>query len=98
MISGTVASIFVERRIREGKGLTELKLKNHFIVCGWNPNVEALLRDLEATDAERGVTVVLVNWMAVEAFDTTKAPIPPPSICAWDKSAWILSGSRFRAG
>ncbi|MGO8694001.1 MAG: potassium channel family protein [Rectinemataceae bacterium] len=76
MISGTVASIFVERRIREGKGLQELKLKNHFIVCGWNPNVEALLRDLEATDAERGVTVVLVNWMAVEAFDATKARFP----------------------
>jgi voltage-gated potassium channel len=75
MISGTVASIFVERRIREGKGLQELKLKNHFIVCGWNPNVEALLRDLETTDAERGA-VVLINWMEVEAFDAAKARFP----------------------
>ncbi|MDA8424950.1 MAG: ion channel [Treponema sp.] len=76
MISGTVASIFVERRIREGKGLQELKLKNHFIVCGWNQNVEALLRDLEADEGGRRGAVVLVNWMEVEAFDATKARFP----------------------
>jgi len=76
MISGTVASIFVERRIREGKGLQDLKLKNHLMICGWNPNAEALLRDLEATDGAGGVTIVIVNWMEVEAFDAAKARFP----------------------
>ncbi|HET7838871.1 MAG TPA: ion channel, partial [Rectinemataceae bacterium] len=76
LISGTVASIFVERRIREGKGLQDLKLKNHLIICGWNPNAEAILRDLEGIEGARGVSVVLVNWMEVEAFDAAKARFP----------------------
>ncbi|HTX72449.1 MAG TPA: ion channel [Rectinemataceae bacterium] len=76
MISGTVASIFVERRIREGKGLQDLKLKNHLIVCGWNSNTEALLHNLEEAEGARGVAVVLVNWMEVEAFDAAKARFP----------------------
>ncbi len=76
LISGTVASIFVERRIREGKGLQDLKLKNQLIICGWNPNAEAILRDLESVEGSGGFAVVLVNWMEVEAFDAAKARFP----------------------
>jgi voltage-gated potassium channel len=76
LISGTVASIFVERRIREGKGLQDLKLKNQLIICGWNPNAEAILRDLESVEGARGTAVVLMNWMEVEAFDAAKARFP----------------------
>ena len=76
LISGTVASIFVERRIREGKGLQELRLKNHLIIGGWNPNAAAVLADLEAMDGAKGLPVVLVNWMEAEAFDAEKARFP----------------------
>ena len=76
LISGTVASIFVERRIREGKGLQDLRLKNHLIICGWNPNAASVLSDLEATEGAKAVPVVLVDWMEAEAFDAEKARFP----------------------
>jgi voltage-gated potassium channel len=76
LISGTVASIFVERRIREGKGLQELKLKNHLLVCGWNPNSEAILRDLESSPETKNQSVVLVNLIEAEGFDSLKAHFP----------------------
>jgi len=76
LISGTVASIFVERRIREGKGLQDLRLKNHLLVCGWNPNAESVLADLADMESESGAPIVLVNWMESEAFDAEKARFP----------------------
>jgi voltage-gated potassium channel len=76
LISGTVASIFVERRIREGKGLQDLRLKNHLLVCGWNPNAESVLVELAGMDGETAAPIVLVNWMEPEAFDAEKARFP----------------------
>jgi voltage-gated potassium channel len=76
LISGTVASIFVERRIREGKGLQDLRLKNHLLICGWNPNAEAVLSDLAVMKGEAQVPIVLVNWMEPEDFDAEKARFP----------------------
>jgi voltage-gated potassium channel len=76
LISGTVASIFVERRIREGKGLQDLRLKNHLLICGWNPNAESVLADLATMEEGKGIPIVLVNWMESEAFDAAKARFP----------------------
>jgi voltage-gated potassium channel len=76
LISGTVASIFVERRIREGKGLQDLRLKNHLIICGWNPNAASVLSDLEEMEGAKTIPVVLVDWMEAEAFDAEKARFP----------------------
>jgi voltage-gated potassium channel len=76
LISGTVASIFVERRIREGKGLQELRLKNHLMICGWNPNAASVLAELSMEEGGKALPVVLVNWMEPEAFDAEKARFP----------------------
>ena len=40
LVTASVASIFVERKIREGKGLETVKVKGHIIICGWNENAE----------------------------------------------------------
>ncbi len=74
MVSGTIASIFVERRIREGKGLQDVRLKGHTIVCGWNSHAGSVLAGLEA-DAP-STPVVLINGMDAERFDAIKAGHP----------------------
>lgn len=76
LISGAVASIFVDRRIREGKGLQEIRVKNHLIVCGWNPDAESLLKGLESQAESASRPLVLANWLEVEAFDALKARFP----------------------
>ncbi|MBT5234238.1 MAG: hypothetical protein HOM18_02975, partial [Candidatus Marinimicrobia bacterium] len=34
--TATISSIFVAKKIREGKGLEKIKYSDHYIICGWN--------------------------------------------------------------
>lgn len=43
IVTATVSSVFVERKIREGKGLEPIKFKDHIVLCGWNNNAEEVL-------------------------------------------------------
>ncbi len=76
LVSGTVASIFVERRIREGKGLQTVKDKNHIIVGGWNERGADVLASLESSPDARSASIVLVNMMEPEQFDALRVRFP----------------------
>lgn len=62
VLSGTVASQLVARRLRANQGLMAIKVKDHVIICGWHHKVESLLGALLslASDQE-GFQVVLIN-------------------------------------
>ncbi|MEK7863338.1 MAG: NAD-binding protein [Chloroflexota bacterium] len=64
VVTATVASVLVARRIKEERGLETLKLKGHLLVCGWNPYVERVLDAVFAVGGAR--EVVLVNELAEE--------------------------------
>lgn len=74
LISGTIASIFVERRIREGKGLQMIKAKNHIIVCGYNKNIKTVLDGL-SYNAEKKV-IVLINNMESSEYELLQSSLP----------------------
>ena len=74
LVSGTVASLFVERRIREGKGLQDIKTKGHTLVCGWNAHADAVLDGLEAEGG--ACSLILVNSLPAEGFEAIKARHP----------------------
>ncbi len=46
VITGNIASTLVEKQLKEGRGLDTLKLKNHFIICGWKRDMADFLRDI----------------------------------------------------
>lgn len=46
VITGNIASLFVEKQLKEGRGLKELKLKNHFIICGWKREMGTFLQEV----------------------------------------------------
>jgi voltage-gated potassium channel len=72
MVTAKVASVFVEKKIREGKGLETIKLKDHFVLCGWNSYAEeviaALLRSMEG----KKLHLVLVNELPEENLESWK--------------------------
>ncbi|NLJ45978.1 MAG: hypothetical protein GX430_05400 [Treponema sp.] len=76
LISGTIASIFVERRIREGKGLRDVKLKRHILVCGWNSNARNVLEGIAASGEAARTSVVLVSMMESDLFEDLKTRYP----------------------
>jgi len=73
MLTATIASIFVERKIREGRGLMMLKdIKNHIVFCGWKKDLAKLLteiltinEDLNATDF---VVIANINPDEIDVF------------------------------
>ena len=60
LITASVASIFVEKKIKEGKGLETIKEKDHIIVCGWNRTAGNLIDGI-LTQERKGRAIVLVN-------------------------------------
>jgi voltage-gated potassium channel len=62
VLSGTVASQLVARRLRANQGLMAIKVKDHVIICGWHHKVESVLRALlTLADNQEGFQVVLIN-------------------------------------
>lgn len=46
VVTGNIASALVERQLKEGRGLKDIKLKNHFIICGWKRDMPDILYNI----------------------------------------------------
>ena len=61
LITASVASILVEKKIKEGKGLETITDKDHIIICGWNENGERVIDGILQQTKEAPPVLVLVN-------------------------------------
>ena len=46
LLTATISSIYVAKRIREDKGLEKINISDHIILCGWNKNAESVIDSL----------------------------------------------------
>ncbi len=60
-ITASIASIFVERKMKEERGLEALKERDHFVICGWNENGEKIIDGLLNNAKSSDIKIVLVN-------------------------------------
>ena len=67
LFTATVSSIFVARQIKEGRGLEQIKLKNHLVICGWNFNGEQILNTL-LKQSKMQSQIVLINQLGEDAI------------------------------
>jgi voltage-gated potassium channel len=72
MVTATVASVFVEKKIREGKGLENIKIKDHILLCGWNSNAEEVIETLLRSNPARKLSLVLLNELSEEEVESLK--------------------------
>jgi voltage-gated potassium channel len=72
MVTATVASVFVEKKIREGKGLETVKSKDHIVLCGWNSNAEEFIEGLLRSMVAKKLVLVLVNELSEEEVESLK--------------------------
>jgi len=61
LITATISSIFIEKKIKEGKGLEPVKEKGHIIICGWNEHGEKVIDGLLHEGKGISPKIVLVN-------------------------------------
>ena len=66
LLTASISSIFVAQKIREGKGLEQLNLNNHLILCGWNPNGSRILDSIQHLSNGEKKELILINEMNEE--------------------------------
>lgn len=67
-----IASNFIDKKIKERKGLNKIKLRNHIVICGWNNSGRRILKFLVEHSHENPVTVVLINELDESRISTIK--------------------------
>ena len=70
LITASIASIFVERKIKEGKGLESIKDKGHIIICGWNDCGERVIDGILLQSKGTVPKIVLINELDRDAVQT----------------------------
>lgn len=72
LLTATIASVFVEQKIKEGKGLETITDKDHIVMCGWNENTEEVLAGLTTYGSVPDVLIVLISEFSVDEIDALK--------------------------
>lgn len=67
VITATISSHFVTKKIKEGQGLEDIKFKDHILICGWNPQGEQILNTLSKEGSGKN-GVVLINQLSEEVI------------------------------
>ena len=81
LLTASISSIFVVQNIREGKGLEKLNLKNHIILCGWNPSAIRVLESIyDRINQTKENEVVLVNDLDEKEIAQIKNKFPKMTV------------------
>jgi len=68
LFTASVSSMLVARKIREGKGLEEIKASNQILICGWNYSGENILHSfMNYSRLLKSRQIVLVNDLNEDA-------------------------------
>lgn len=76
VFTATVASTFTARKIKEGLGLEPVTFTDHLVVCGWNKNLQEILRGIVCQDLARDLSVVLLNNRSEEKLNDLISKFP----------------------
>jgi voltage-gated potassium channel len=79
VVTATISSILVTQKIKEGKGLQDVKLKDHILLCGWNNQAEQILSTFDQ-DKELETPIVLINQLSEEEISDVIARYPELTI------------------
>lgn len=69
LFTATISSVFVARKIKESQGLQDIDFTQHTLICGWNPQVEDVLRIFDRFQ-DRPMQIVLVNEAPPEKIES----------------------------
>ena len=69
MFSAIVASVLVEQKIREDRGMKAYKFEEHLILCGWNERAKAILNELRADAESSAAPIILIANIDLKPID-----------------------------
>lgn len=60
LFTATIASVFVERKLKEDRGMSKFDFENHIIICEWNFRAREILNELRSDSRMETTAVVLI--------------------------------------
>ncbi len=60
MFTATIASAFIDTKLKEGKGVMDVKVKDHFLICGWSYKAKEIIAELRADKKVKNKPIVIV--------------------------------------
>jgi voltage-gated potassium channel len=67
MFTATVSSIFVAKKLKEDRGLKQIPLRDHIILCGWNHTAEQVLKAIFKKDDP--MQVLMINQLPEDRIE-----------------------------
>ena len=69
MFTATVASIFVEGKLREDRGLNQVSVTEHFLICGFSYEVKEIVQEMRADRKVEDKAIVLIADLKEKPFE-----------------------------
>ncbi len=69
MFTATIASVFVEKKLKANRGMNTFDFENHTIICEWNHRAADILNELRADRRMANAPVVLIANIAEKPLD-----------------------------
>ncbi|SLM33219.1 putative calcium-activated potassium channel (Kef-type K+ transport protein) [Desulfamplus magnetovallimortis] len=64
LLTATIATIFIENKLLEKRGVKETDISNHFLICGWNFKGNTIISEMRADPKSRYSPIVIVAELA----------------------------------
>lgn len=72
LFTATIASVFIENRFLENKGMKATSVTGHFIICGWNFRGDKIVTELRADAKTSDTPIVVIADIAEKPIDDPK--------------------------
>jgi voltage-gated potassium channel len=69
MLSASLATILISRKMKENKGMCPSTVEDHIIICEWNHRARAILKELRADAQTEDAPIVLVADIEEKPID-----------------------------
>ena len=69
VLTATIASVLIENKLMENRGMKRVRVKGHFVICGWNFRGHDIVAELRADDKTRDVPIVVIAELTEKPLD-----------------------------
>ena len=69
VLTATIASVIIENKLMENKGMKGVRVKGHFVICGWNFRGRDIVAELRADDKTMDVPIVVIAELTEKPLD-----------------------------
>ncbi|MCG8604031.1 ion channel [bacterium] len=69
LFTATIASIFVERKMKEDRGMRSFDFENHIIICEWNQRAKDVINELRMDKRTQEAPIILIADLESKPID-----------------------------